>query len=191
MLKNAEDAADAARKARHVPAMLEELKLSGGALIAKAQPAHPDDLQAMIMKFFLGLGLKDRDVAEHKAALALWMDALGNLPLDAVRVGITEAARTCLYLPKPADVYMAALPHAQELQLIAYRAKRALEEAGKAAPPKSAKMTHAEMKAAGFMDENGKIILAPPKPIPPNTPAVRLTPHELAEKLRRHGEQGQ
>ena len=179
---------EAARKVRSVPALADELRATGGDIIAAGAKADPRWLVVEVGRYLVAFGISDRDQAEHKAIIDLWLETLAPLPQEAVAHGMREVAKTARFIPKVAEVYQAALPKAQALQVMAYRAKRALEELGRAPVPKEKRMTREEMIAQGFMDAEGRIILAPAKSIPPNRSAV-ASQHELAERLRRHADQ--
>lgn len=176
---------EAARKVRSVPALADELRASGRDIILAGAKADPRWLVVEVGRYLLAFGVSDREQAEHAAATRLWLETLAPLPREAIEHGMREVAKVARFTPKVGEVYQAALPKARELQMMAYRAKRALEDIGKAPVPKEKRMSREEMIAAGFMGEDGKIILAPPRPIPSGRTAVP-SQHELAERLRQH-----
>lgn len=192
LLKNSDDAAAAARRVAQVPAMREELERSGTALVRAAYPATDEEIQEEVMILMAAYGVSKKEVLEHASALLVWGEALAGLPLDAIRVGRVEASRTCTFLPKPADVYKAAKAYATELQVVAYRAKAAMEALNHREPKvkPDERMSHEEMKAAGYMDAQGRVILGRPKPIATTTPTrPRESRHEMAARLRLQAQQ--
>lgn len=172
-----------------VPALVDEVRRIAGTLQEAAKPSTKEQVLHRVLRIMAAWGVTEKDAKEHSAGLTLWVEALMPLPMEAIEAGVLECGRTCKFLPRPAEVYQAALPKANELRLLAYRAKKAAEHAERTKPPTQERMTKAEMIAAGFMDEAGNVILGKSKPIPPVASRPRETPQQAAEKIRRAAEE--
>lgn len=187
LITSSENAEDFGRKIAHVPALANEVREMAPQILAAAEPMEPDALYRRVLEIMAAWGIRPKEAGEHREGLVLWNEALAPLPLDAIEAGVLECARTCKFLPTPAEVYQAAMPKFHELKMRAYRIKEAMKRLDALAPPERKRMTRAEMIEAGFMDASGRIILTKTvakEAAPPPIYRPGESPQEMAARLR-------
>lgn len=193
LLTNAADGLDAARKIAAVPAMREELERSGAEIVAEGKPPAPDVLRQHVVEFF-GRYVDEAAIEAHGGAVDAWVRDLGAIPLEATLLAMHAVAVENSILPKVDAILRAAVARASELQVISYRARVALDQAARSRPPKEIeRMTHAEMKAKGFLNADGSVNLNRPSSAAPKiiTPPAKPSRHSRAatiERLKRMGQ---
>lgn len=167
------------------------------ALEAWAGPAPPDLLLELLIFKTPSFGLAPLSgPSEWRAFFASYLEALAVLPLEAVAVAFTRWSRgeffkaekdkgQAAFYPKAVQLFELAQPTYLELRAALYRAKKAITHVEKLPPPRSERMSKAEMIAAGILDANGRAILPPPRGIAPTPPARAPETHaQMAERLR-------
>ncbi len=154
-------------------------------LAAWAAPIDPIVLTRRLTEIGLLFYLEDRSDEEWATFWTFYRDALRTLPEAAFEHAIVVWNQEGKgFMPKPAEIYERAKAMALQLGTAAMRARKAAEWVERLPPPKSEKLTKAEMIERGWLDANGKVIMAPLKGIPPSRPAPGETPQEMAARLR-------
>lgn len=164
---------------------MREVREVGAEVHRRGQPADPDEIISALFLLLPVYGVTDRTDEEAASLFVSYVEALGVLPLEAIREGIIEVNREATFFPRPGEIFKKAEPHAHALRVAAYRAKRAADWVEKNPPPKTDAERAADRQAAidaGILDANGKVILNF-KPTSESRP--RETQHEAAERLRR------
>lgn len=164
---------------------MREVQEVGAEVHRRGQPATALEIIAELIKLLPVYGVTDRTDEEAASLFVSYVEALGVLPLEAIREGIIEVNREATFFPRPGEIFKKAEPHAHPLRVAAYRAKRAAEWVERNPPPKTDAERAADRQRAideGILDANGKVILNF-KPVAP--PRPRETQQEAAERLRR------
>lgn len=188
-LTGAEDADGACRTICHVPALLEEVRTVAATLAEFARPAEAVELVEHLLAIAPVYGIAERPPEEWATLWRAYIEALAPLPLEAIKVALTQWNREASYFPKPGEIYTRAIEHATRLRTVAYRARKAAEFRPRPAP-KSAEQRAAERQELidqGILTPDGKVNLQL-KGFDPGSRMVR-TPQQVAEGLRAQAEQ--
>jgi hypothetical protein len=110
--------------AAKLPALAEQLS-------RHVEPCGPHRVVEALGPLLTLYGVADKTEGEAKAFWGFYIDALGDLPAEALRAGVAEyvADGRSEFFPKPGPLKAICDRHAMPLRMAANRARRALEHA--------------------------------------------------------------
>ena len=111
-----------------------ELEAAAVQLRRHAEPCGGHWIAATLAPLLTLYGVPDKGEREAKAFFGFYIDALGDLPREAVTLGVAEyvADAKSEFFPKPGPLKAICDRHAIPLRMAANRARKALELAGRA-----------------------------------------------------------
>lgn len=120
--------ADAVRDLAEDPEARRELVAVVGQLERHAEPCGPKWIAATLGPLLSLYGVADKSEAENRTFWGFYIDALGNLPREAVAAGVAEyvADPKSEFFPKPGPLKAICDRHAIPLRMAANRARKAL-----------------------------------------------------------------
>lgn len=165
------------------PTLKKQLEEVGPAIIEASAPITDVQLMKRLVALWSALNLPLRTPAEWEATTDTYVDALGNVPAEAIDVAIQRWNRCEMYpdekgrhafFPRPAELYALAEPKRLELGKAAYRARMALQkvEADTHRQPMTAEAAAERRQAAidaGVLNPDGTVNMNPLKRVPTNT----------------------
>lgn len=191
VLLKASDAKEAAKEVAADPKLLAEAREQYNLVARLAAPVSPSDLYICLQPLLILHGPPDFGQDEEAKGLQqAWLDiytkALGDHPKEALEIAVSECIRLRKYndFPKPGYLNELAQAASDEIRLIAFRLKKAVERADEHRPPP--KRTPEDAQAVkGMIEEmkgkDGRIQLSksPDSVVPPSNRSA------TAEALRR------
>lgn len=119
-----------------LPAVVAEVKAAYPAIMARVAPAGDDVVMSTIGRRFGTFPQPNRNEAEEAAFWEDYLDALQDIPAEAIELGMKAWIKlpTARFLPKPGELRALALEQAADLYTAASRAKRVMRAEPKAAP---------------------------------------------------------
>lgn len=169
------------------------------------QPAEEEELQAFLIDAGVPFGVNRQDRSEGEWA-AFWrpyLSVLQGLPMSTLEAALDrwhkrvdlpasmQRQAAVRFFPQPGDIYELAIAHRTKVHMLRYRAQKALEYVEKKIEPRK-RLDRDELIAKGLMNPDGSIPgLGGPKTMPSGAlrPGGGKTPAQVAEELRRAGEQ--
>lgn len=158
------------------------------------RPSNDELGQAMqpllVVKRLPDFGPGKEGAALKAAWLAIYYGQLRAFPLQAIRAGVRDVIGTHVYpdMPQPAEIVKAVEPYAIKIRTAHYRLKEALRLDRKPVREVDRKANLEAMRAAGWVDEQGNVvvsrILGQSKGPPPGYRRPSVSPQEMAAKLR-------
>lgn len=116
------------------------------ALEAHAAPCGPQAVIAALVPLVTLYGVPDKSEKEWAAFWRFYTEALGNLPLEALKAGVAEYVRASSseFFPKPGPLLALCNAHAGPITVAAWRARACL----KFQPPPKVEMADIEERKA-------------------------------------------
>lgn len=113
------------------PEARRELEAVNGRLQAHVEPCGPAWIAATLGPLLTLYGVADKSEGENRAFWGFYIDALGDLPREAVKAGVAEyvADARSEFFPKPGPLRAICDRHAIPIRMAANRARKALERA--------------------------------------------------------------
>jgi len=113
------------------PEACRELAVISGQLARHAEPSGPHHVVQILGPLMTLYGVADKSEGEAKAFWGFYIDALGDLPVEALRRGVGEyvADGKSEFFPKPGPLKTICDRHAWPIRMAANRAAKALERA--------------------------------------------------------------
>lgn len=168
---------DVVRELAADPVIRADAIAARSALERRQRPCGAEGIAILIMPLVGVYGLADRNEEQWASFWKTYIDALGDLPFDALDQAVKSYAREGEFFPKPAQLYKLAEPVAIKIRVAAWRAKRIAEYK---APVVKRVSEEDRAKVRAMLDEF-KV-----KPLPPS--ATKETPQQMAERLRKLAE---
>jgi hypothetical protein len=200
-LLESNDAKGAARIIAVNPTLRDQAESQLPWLERALEPAAAEEILALLMRHGPALNMRDLSPEAWSLLLEPYVDALGDMPITALEEAFVRWNKGELYpkepgrhafFPKPAELHKLAEPARNELGQAKHRIQLAMKhvEAGaKPEPtPEEREAVRAQMKAEGFLSEEGKLRLPKRPPGPPRATHGE-TPQQMAARLRETAEQ--
>lgn len=110
------------------PSIRLELRAVSADLQRHIEPCGPSVVVEILAPLLALYGIGRKTEAEAEAFWGFYMDALGNLPAEALRAGVAEyiADPKSEFFPKPGPLKAICERHAVPLRMAANRAQKAL-----------------------------------------------------------------
>jgi len=120
---------DACVELAQSPSAVAELRQRGEVIVKHAEPAGPKSVVAALAPLVALYGAQDKSEAEWTAFWGFYVDALGDLPEEALRAGVAEYVCNAKseFFPKPGPLKAICDRHAIPIRMAASRARKALE----------------------------------------------------------------
>jgi len=111
------------------PVLRGELSLASLRLARHVEPCGAHQVVQILGPLLTLYGVADKSENEAKAFWGFYIDALGDLPAEALRAGVAEyvADAKSEFFPKPGPLKSICDRHAVPLRMAANRAAKALE----------------------------------------------------------------
>lgn len=187
-----EDAGAACRLIAINPTLRSQAEQMLPVLLAAKVPANDTEVLRILIRHAPTYALTAKSDGEWAEMFGVYLDVLGDFSVHALEDAFVRWNRgedmkdphMGQFFPKPAQLVHLATKAKREVWMAAYRAQKALDGVERAAAPKP---TVEERKAVGEQLAelaNGLTIKALPDAMKP-----RLSPHQVAERLRNLGEE--
>ena len=165
---------DIVRELARDPVIKADALAARSALERRQRPCGQEGIALLVMPLAALYAMPDRSESEWVTFWRLYIDALGDLPFEALDYAVKEYVKQGEFFPKPAALFKIAEPIAIKLRVAAWRAKRITEYQ----PAIAHRISDEERQRVREMLAEFKM-----KPI--QTARNRETPHEMAERLRK------
>jgi len=121
--------AEAVRELADDPVARGELQAINRRLQRHAEPCGASWVAATLGPLLTLYGVSDKSEGENKAFWGFYIDALGDLPREAVKAGVSEYVSDpkSEFFPKPGPLKAVCERHAILIRMAANRARKALE----------------------------------------------------------------
>lgn len=121
--------ADAIRELAQDPIARSELEVVVWDLERTIEPCGPETVVETLAPLLALYGVGKKSAAEAEAFWGFYLDALGSLPAEALRLGVAEyvADPKSEFFPKPGPLKAICERHAVPLRMAANRARKALQ----------------------------------------------------------------
>lgn len=120
---------EASRAIAEDPDSLGELMHASDRLLAHAEPCGGDMVGKTLAPLLTLYGVQAKNPTEWKAFWAFYVDALGDLPAEALKAGVADYVSDAKseFFPKPGPLKALCERHAIPIRMAASRARKALQ----------------------------------------------------------------